>query len=114
MLCQFKKLSIKQGLKMIFCRFEKIYRKNKNCRVAMTTTYTINTNTSCNSENMVACLVSGEGCCMHVFLVNLNNTNSKSVDDNKNKLTNKLIIINNMYNVSKSMLKRINISVVTT
>ena len=43
---------------MIFCRFEKIYRKNKNCRVAMTTTYT---NTSYNSENMVACLVSGEG-----------------------------------------------------
>ena len=42
---------------MIFCRFEKIYR-NKNCRVAMTTTYE---NTSCNSENIVACLVSGEG-----------------------------------------------------
>ena len=42
---------------MIFCRFEKIYR-NKNCRVAMTTTYE---NTSCNSENIVTCLVSGEG-----------------------------------------------------
>ena len=56
MLCQLKKLSIKQGLKTDI--FEKIYRKNKNCRVAMTTTYT---NNSCNSENVVACLVSGEG-----------------------------------------------------
>ena len=35
-----KKMSIKQGLKTDpFSRcFEKIYRKNKNCRVAMTTT----------------------------------------------------------------------------
>ena len=39
----------------IFCHFEKIYRQNNNCRVAMTTTYR---STSCNSENIVAC---GEG-----------------------------------------------------
>ena len=38
MLCHLKKLPIKQGLKLIFCHFEKIYRKNNNCRVAMTTT----------------------------------------------------------------------------
>ena len=53
-------MSIKQGLETDpFSRcFEKIYRKNKYCRVAMTTTYE---NTSCNSENIVACLVSREG-----------------------------------------------------
>ena len=39
-----KKLSIKPALKLIFCPlsrcFEKIYRKNKIWRVAMTTIYT--------------------------------------------------------------------------
>ena len=53
------KLSIKQGLKTDICHFEKKYRKNNNCRVAMTTTYT---STSCNYDNTVAILlVSGEG-----------------------------------------------------
>ena len=53
MLCHLKKLSIKQGLKtQYFVILKKIYRKNNNCRVAMTTTYR---NTSCNSENLVAC-----------------------------------------------------------
>ena len=68
MLCQLKNLSLKQGLKTdIFSFCDKIQKKNKNCRVAMTTTYT---NTSPNSENTVPCLVSGEGCCcIHVFLV---------------------------------------------
>ena len=47
MLCNLKKLSIKQGLKTDIFHFEKIYRKNNNCRVAMTTTYT---STSCNSN----------------------------------------------------------------
>ena len=35
MLCNLKKLSIKQGLKTDICHFEKIYRKNNNCRVAI-------------------------------------------------------------------------------
>ena len=67
-----KKLSIKQGLKIIFCRLEKIYRENKNCRIALTTTYT---NTSRNSENIVACLVSGEGllrACISSIIMELN------------------------------------------
>ena len=42
----------------MFYHFEKIYRKNNNCRVVMTTTYT---STSCNSENYGMLLVSGEG-----------------------------------------------------
>ena len=49
----FKKNDNKTRIKnSIFCHFEKIYRKNNNCRVAMTTTYR---STSCNSENIVAC-----------------------------------------------------------
>ena len=49
----FKKIRNKTRIKnSIFCHFEKIYRKNNNCRVAMTTTYR---STSCNSENIVAC-----------------------------------------------------------
>ena len=60
MLCHFKKW-IKNS---IFCHFEKIYRKNNNCRVAMTTTYY---STSCNSENIVACsYLVARGYCMHV------------------------------------------------
>ena len=40
MLCHFKKMSIKQGLKtQYFVILKKIYRKNNNCRVAMTTSY---------------------------------------------------------------------------
>ena len=36
----FKKIVNKTRIKnSIFCHFEKIYRKNNNCRVAMTTTY---------------------------------------------------------------------------
>ena len=45
----FKKIVNKTRIKN---RYEKIYRKNNNCRVAMTTTYA---STSCNSENIVAC-----------------------------------------------------------
>ena len=41
-----------------FCFLKNIYRKKNNCRVAMITTYT---HTSCNSENIVACIVGGEG-----------------------------------------------------
>ena len=52
MLCHLKKLSIKQGLKTDILSFFKIFRKNNNCHVAMTTTYT---STSYNSENIVAC-----------------------------------------------------------
>ena len=49
----FKKIANKTRVKYsIFCHFEKIYRKNNNCRVAVTTTYP---NTSCNSEKLVAC-----------------------------------------------------------
>ena len=49
----FKKIVIKTRIKnSIFCHFEKIYRKNNNWRIAMTTTYT---STSCNSKNIVAC-----------------------------------------------------------
>ena len=64
----FKKIVNKTRIKnSIFCHFEKIYRKNNNCRVAMTTTYL---STSCNSENLVACsYLVARGCCMHVFLV---------------------------------------------
>ena len=64
----FKKIVNKTRIKnSIFCHFEKIYRKNNNCRVAMTTTYE---STSCNSENLVACCqLVARGCCMHVFLV---------------------------------------------
>ena len=44
---QFEKIVNKTRIKnSIFCHFEKIYRKNNNCRVAMTTTYK---STSCNS-----------------------------------------------------------------
>ena len=42
---QLKKLSLKEGLKTDIFPFEKMLRKNKNCRVAMTTAYT---NTSCD------------------------------------------------------------------
>ena len=52
MLCHLKKSQENKDKKLIFCHFEKIYRKNNNCRVAMTTTYR---STSCNSENIVAC-----------------------------------------------------------
>ena len=49
----FKKIVNKTRIKnSIFCHFEKMYRENNNCRVAMTTTYL---STSCNSENLVAC-----------------------------------------------------------
>ena len=49
----FKKIVNKTRIKnSIFCHFEKIYRKNNNCRVAMTTTYR---STSYNSENLIAC-----------------------------------------------------------
>ena len=49
----FKKLSIKQGSKTQYLVIlKKIYRKNTNCRVAMTTTYL---STSCTSEHLAAC-----------------------------------------------------------
>ena len=54
----FKKIVNKTRIENCHFHFEKIYKKNNNRRVAMTTTYR---STSCNSENLVACLVSGEG-----------------------------------------------------
>ena len=49
----FKKIVNKKRIKKLnILSFWKIYRKNNNCRVAMTTTYR---STSCNSENLVAC-----------------------------------------------------------
>ena len=66
----FKKIVNKTRIKIsIFCHFKKIYRKNTNCHVAMTTTYL---STSCNSEHLVACSeLVARGCCMHVFLVSI-------------------------------------------
>ena len=88
MLCHLQKLSIKQGLKLIFCHFEKIYRKNNNCRVAMTTYLC----TSCNSKNIVACLVSGEGlvhacisCLIFTSSLVLNYCQSKVSDEQTGK-----------------------------
>ena len=56
----FKKIGNETRIKnSIFCHFEKIYGKNNNCRVAMTTTYR---STSCNSRKYSCMLlVSGEG-----------------------------------------------------